>query len=229
MKRAAFVIALAVLAAITLVLGRGAATPVQASHGIVDKHVHDDYFHPTQGFVVGLGHATAQALCQQAQPDTSCTAVIHVGDSIRWVSPAPLALNQHSVTECTDNTFSVCGAGAAPGNPIEDSGILDPPDPGPSGWPYQAQFNTAGIFYYRCEVHPSTMRGVVQVIAENGAPGPPPVGGVAGLVNGEPARPASEAGGVTATELLVYALAALGGFAVIATASVAAVRVWSRR
>lgn len=226
MKRAAFVITLAVLAAITLVLGQGGATPVEASHGIVDKHVHDDFFHPTQGFVVGAGHATAQALCQQAQPDTSCTAVIHAGDSIRWVSPAPLAVNQHSVTECTDNTFSVCGAGVAPGNPIEDSGILDPPDPGPGGWPYQVQFDNPGIFYYRCEVHPDVMRGVVQVIAPNGAPAA--VGGIAGLTGGEPASPsADEAGG--GVEWLAVALAALGGFALIATASVAAVRVRSRR
>lgn len=228
MKRAAFVMALAVLSAVTLLLGQGGAAPVQASHGIVDKHVHDDYFHPTQGFAVGLNHATAKALCEGLQPDTTCTAVIHAGDSVRWVAPAPLAVNPHSVTECTDNTFSNCGAGVAPGNPIEDSGVLDPPDPGPSGWPYQVQFDNPGIFYYRCEVHPTTMRGVVQVIAENGAPGPPPVGGLVGLVNGERSTPASESSAVSGTELLAIVLAALGAVTLAGAGAFAAVRSRSR-
>lgn len=227
MKRAALVIALGVLSAVTLVLGQGGASPVQAAPVVIDKHVHDNYFHPTQGFVVGVGHATAQALCQQAQPDTTCTAVINAGDSIRWVAPAPLAIGLHTVTECANNTFSVCGAGSAPGNPIEDSGIVAPPDPGPSGWPYQVQFDNPGIFYYRCEVHPSTMRGVVQVLAPNGPPGPPPVGGLVGLVNGEPVR-ASESNGVAGIELLAFALAVLGGIAIIGSLAFAATRVRSR-
>lgn len=226
MKRAAFIAVFAVLAAVTMFLGQGGVTPVSAAV-TVDKHVHDDFFHPTQGFVVGPGHATAMALCMQAQPDTSCTAVINAGDSIRWVSPAPLAQNPHSVTECTDNNFNVCGAGVAPGNPIEDSGVLDPPDPGPSGWPYEVQFDNPGIFYYRCEVHPTTMRGVVQVLAPNGAPGP--VGGLVGLVNGEPVLPGSESGSISAAEWLAIALGTLGALAVVGTASVAVVRLRSRR
>lgn len=228
MKRAAFATAFAVLATITLLLAQGGASPANAAPVVVDKHVHDNYFHPTQGFVVGVGHVTAQALCQQAQPDTSCTAVINAGDSIRWVAPAPLAIRFHTVTECTDNNFNNCGAGVAPGNPIEDSGVLAPPDPGPSGWPYEVQFDNPGIFYYRCEIHPSTMRGVVQVLAPNGPPGPPPVGGVVGLVNGEPVRPASESSSAAGVEMLAIALAALGAFAVIGTISFAVVRARSR-
>jgi len=225
MKRAAFAIALAALSAVTLLLSQGGTTPVSAAV-LVDKHVHDDYFHPTQGFVVGPGHATAQALCQAAQPDTSCTAVINAGDSIQWVSPAPLAVNVHTVTECTSNSFSVCGAGAAAGNPIEDSGPLQPPDPGPSDWPYTVQFDNPGLYYYRCEVHPTTMRGVVQVLAPNGAPAG--VGGLVGLVDGQPVRPASESSAVSGIELVALVLAVLGGAAVIGTATVAAVRSRSR-
>src|SRR5437773_891556 len=109
-----------------------------ASHGAVNVHVHDDYFHPTVNFTVGAGHSNAIALCMRAQPDTTCTAVVHAiaGDSITWIAPAPLAANPHSVTECTDATFSVCGPSVDPDNPIGDSGVRNPPNPGPSGWPY---------------------------------------------------------------------------------------------
>jgi plastocyanin len=228
MKRAAFIGILTALSAVAFLLGQGGATPVQAAV-IVDKHVHDDYFHPTQGFVVGPGHATAQALCMQLQPDTSCTAVITVGDSVRWVSPAPLAANPHTVTECTSNAYNNCGPAVDPVNPIGDSGILAPPNPGPSGWPYQVQFNAPGIFYYRCEVHPTTMRGVVQVIAENGPPGPPPVGGLVGVVDGQPVRPASDSAGPSGSEWLAIGLALLGGLALVSTVSLVAVRARTRR
>lgn len=136
------------------------AAPVNALHGVFNAHVHDDYFHPTGAFVPGPGHATAQALCMGATPDATCTATVHAGDSVRWVAPAPLAVNPHSVTECTDATWTTCGAGSTAGNPIEDSGVRFQP-----GWPYQVTFADPGAYYYRCEVHPTTMRGVVQVNA----------------------------------------------------------------
>lgn len=224
MKRAVFAAVITALAMVSLVMS-GGGSPAEGSHGVFDVHVHDDFFHPTGGFVVGPDHTTAQALCQQPQPDTLCTAVIHAGDSIRWVSPAPLAANIHSVTECADNNYNSCGTGASSG-PIDDSGLRAPPDPGPSDWPYEVQFDNPGIFYYRCEVHPDVMRGVVQVLAPNGAPGA--VGGIAGLTGGEPASPAAdEAGG--GIKWLAVALAAFGGFAIITAASVAAVRVRSAR
>lgn len=47
---------------------------IQAAN-IFNAHVHDDYFHPTQGFVVGPGHATAQALCMAATPDARKSVV----------------------------------------------------------------------------------------------------------------------------------------------------------
>ncbi len=67
-------------------------------------------------------------------------------------------------------------------NPINDSGVRAPPSPGPSGWPYNVTFPSPGFYFYRCEVHPTVMRGVVQVIANNAPPGG--VGGIAGLVEG---------------------------------------------
>lgn len=131
-----------------------------------NAHVHDDYFHPTGSFVPGPGHSIAQALCMQANPDPTCTATIDTGDSVMWVAPAPLAVNPHTVTECTNATFTVCGAGTASPNPIEDSGVRFQP-----GWPYVVAFNTPGIYYYRCDIHPGVMRGTVVVQS-------PGVGGV---------------------------------------------------
>jgi plastocyanin len=202
-------LAAAAIAAGAIFLAGGGVTPVTASHGTFNVHVHDDYFHPTGSFVPGAGHVTAEALCEQAVPDTTCTAVIHVapGDSINWVSPAPLAANPHTVTECVSGNFTVCGPAVDPANPIGDSGVLVPPNPGPSGWPYNVTFPTPGFYYYRCEVHPTVMRGIVQVIANNAPPAA--VGGIAGLVDGDDApRAQAGDGSDSATLALVIAMGA---------------------
>jgi plastocyanin len=178
--------------------GRG-PDPVAATHGVFNKHVHDDYFHPTGSFVPGPGHAQAKALCEGATFNNACIATIHEGDAISWVAPAPLAVNPHSVTECTDNTFTVCGAGTSSPNPIEDSGVRFQP-----GWPYNVTFNDAGTFYYRCEVHPTIMRGQVTVLGD--------VGGTVELPgNGGAGAPAAAAGDDSSSTpyLLVAGLVAL--------------------
>jgi hypothetical protein len=52
----------------------------------------------------------------------------------------------------------------APNSPINDSGVLNPPVPGPSGFPVgPITFTQSGTYYYRCRVHPATMRGRVVV------------------------------------------------------------------
>jgi plastocyanin len=208
-----------IVAAVVLGVGGGSQTAT-ASHGTFNVHVHDDYFHPTGSFVPGAGHATAIALCMLPQPDTTCTAVIHVapGDSINWVSPAPLAANPHTVTECTDNTFNVCGAAVDPVNPINDSGVRAPPSPGPSGWPYNVTFPSPGFYFYRCEVHPMVMRGVVQVIANNAPPGG--VGGTAGLVDGgDAAGGPQDARSDDGREMSLALLAGLGALLVLVGAA----------
>jgi plastocyanin len=174
----------AVLAVCLVLLGGNAAVPAHATVNL-NVHVHDDYFHPAGAFLVGpsTSHPLAQAACAVAQPDPQCDARIRVGDTITWVAPSPFAANLHSVTECSDNTFTTCGASVDPVNPINDSGIRAGPLPGPSGWPYgPVQFNTPGTFYYRCEVHPATMRGRVLVLA--------------GSVGGEVEQLTSGSGGV---------------------------------
>lgn len=164
----------AAIAAITVLLtGSQFVQPVKAAVNLA-AHVHDDYYHPAGGFAnpgPATNHALAQGACQVPDPAPACDAQISVGDSITWVSPSPFATNPHTVTECTGNTFLVCGAGVSAQNPIDDSGIRNPPMPGPSGWPYgPITFNTAGTYYYRCEIHPATMRGRI-VVANTGVGG----------------------------------------------------------
>lgn len=177
----------------TFVIGFGPSNVAKAAITF-NVHVHDDYFHPTGTFVPGPGHATAQTLCMQATPDATCTARIAPGDSIMWVAPAPLAVNAHSVTECTDGTWTTCGPAVAASNPIGDSGIRFQP-----GWPYVVQFNDTGNFYYRCEVHPTTMRGIVKVSNI-----PPGVGGTVDIFSSP-----IDSEGSPSTYLLLGALGAL--------------------
>ena len=157
------------LLAVSLVVAAGdGPVRVQASHGNLNVHVHDDFYHPAGAFVVGPGtdHALAKAACEKANPDAPCDAVIHAGDTITWVAPAPLAQNLHTVTECTGPAFIVCGANVSAANPTGDSGVRNPPpDTGSDAWPYgPIQFNTPGTYYYRCEVHPDVMRGRIVVL-----------------------------------------------------------------
>lgn len=172
--------ATAIAAIAVLLTGSQFIEPVRAAANLA-VHVHDDYYHPAGGFASpgpGTNHALAQGACQVPNPAPACDAQISVGDSITWISPSPFATNQHSVTECTDNTFLVCGAGVSAQNPIDDSGIRNPPMPGPSGWPYgPITFNVAGTYYYRCEVHPASMRG--RIVVANAA-----VGGTVDVLGG---------------------------------------------
>lgn len=171
MRRLLLAVSAAIAAITVLLTGSQFIEPVRAAANLA-VHVHDDYYHPAGAFAIpgpGTNHPLAQSVCQVANPASACDAQIAVGDSITWVSPSPFATNPHSVTECTDNTFSVCGAGVSAQNPINDSGILNPPMPGPSGWPYgPITFSTAGTYFYRCEVHPATMRGRIIVSSSVG-------------------------------------------------------------
>ncbi len=157
---------------IVLPLSSHASHTVDASPGNLDIHVHDTYFHPAGAFLVNgtTDHAAAQLACQKASPDAECDAHVTIGDTITWVTSDPLVQAFHSVTECTDNTFSNCGANVDPVNPISDSGIKQP-----NQWPYgPVQFNSAGTFYYHCQIHPDVMRGRVVVAPAQATTTPTP-------------------------------------------------------
>jgi plastocyanin len=159
----------AALAATAVLLGASdGATPALAIADNLNVHVHDNYYHPDGAFIVGPGtdHALAQAACQKASPDAECDAVINEDDTITWVVDPPLAGAPHTVTECTDNTFTTCGTNVDPASPIDNSGVRQaPPAVAPTGWPYgPILFTDPGVYYYRCQIHPNSMRGRIVVL-----------------------------------------------------------------
>lgn len=193
---------------LALAASGGDSSPASANHsspGSVDSHVahvHDNYFHPEPLSPTWADHSAAQADCQAASPPAQCDLNIEVGDSVEWWSKDPFHAQPHSVTECTDNTFSSCGANVDPDNPIGDSGIF-------MGGATQdalrhggVTFDTAGTFYYRCEVHPDEMRGrVVVAAAAAQTPTPTPT----------PAAPTPTAPGATPTPTAAPAIPRTGG------------------
>jgi plastocyanin len=204
-----------------LVVALPASQPADASHGNFNVHVHDDYYHPVGAFLVSgvTDHGIARAVCETGDPPSDCDAVIHAGDTITWVAPPPLAVNVHTVTECTDNSFSVCGPAVSAGNPIGDSGLRQPPPAvAPTGFPYgPIMFSTPGTYYYRCEVHPAVMRGRVIVLE------PAAVGGEGAFAG------ATDAGGAAAPTTVAIAAGAAGVLVFVVALSGAAWRVRRRR
>jgi plastocyanin len=144
--------------------------------GTVDTHivhVHDVYFHPEPLTGPWADHAAAQTQCEVADPPAQCNMNIEVGDRVEWWTKSPFHDQPHTITECTDNSFTNCGAAVDPINPIGDSGQFiggaasDTIRYGPITFP------TAGTFYYQCIIHPATMRGRVVVQAQQ-TPTPTP-------------------------------------------------------
>jgi plastocyanin len=192
-----------VSAAGAFVLVHDVPDSVEANHstpGSVDTHIvhaHDDYFHPEPLTGPWPNHTAAQTDCQAASPAPQCNMTIDAGDSVEWWTKAPFHVNPHTVTECTDGSFTVCGAAVDPANPIGDSGVF-PGGASSNTLRYgPITFATAGSYFYRCDVHPDVMRGriVVQMVGTPPA-GPPAVGGVVGLSNdgGAPASPGMDGG-----------------------------------
>jgi plastocyanin len=216
--------------AVSLLVAAGGSSTATASHGNLNVHVHDDFYHPAGAFGVPTNHSTAQAACQLANPSASCDAVIHEGDTITWVSPAPLAANVHTVTECTGSSFSVCGPSVAAGNPIGDSGTRNPPSPGPSGWPYgPVQFTAAGTYFYRCDIHPDVMRGRIVVLPAITPTPVAPVGGDVRLLSDRAEQALAPDGSSTGIYawLAIVIVATLTGSVILASGMVLALR--SRR
>ena len=88
--------------------------------------------------------------CNPSFEGQVCQNNLTAGDTVRWT----LTEGNHTVTQCLDNTFSdgSCSGGW-------DSGTLD------EGQSFQRSFNSAGTFYFRCNIHPTKMRGQLNVSA----------------------------------------------------------------
>ena len=76
------------------------------------------------------------------------TSIIE-GDTLEWTN---IGIFPHTVSECTDGTFSSCVAG------------FQSPNLG-NGGQFSQTFNTAGTFFYRCNIHPLSMFGQLNVDA----------------------------------------------------------------
>ncbi len=127
---------------------------------------------PTDGtFSIDIGD---DWFCASTFEKSVCQNNLTAGDVVTWNYPT--GDSKHTVTQCADDTFTNCTVDWSP-----------PPflDPGQS---FQRTFNSAGTFYYRCDIHPDKMFGQLNVSAAPAptanptsapapAPTPPPSGG----------------------------------------------------
>jgi len=99
-----------------------------------------------------------------------CETAVDVGDTVRWdFSGAALT---HSTTECGAS----CGMPTM--TPLWDSGLISPASPSRM---FQRTFDEAGVYLYRCQVHPLQMRG--RIVVGGDLPTPPGPPASAGDVN----------------------------------------------
>jgi hypothetical protein len=96
--------------------------------------------------------------CDSSKIGQVCQTDIQTGDSVTWT--VQTGAGSHTVTQCTDATFSNCGNGF-------ESGILS------EGGTFTQSFANTGSFYYYCGFHPLQMRGVI-VAAQAATPTPSP-------------------------------------------------------
>ncbi len=97
--------------------------------------------------------------------DIDVDSQINVGDGIVWDYASGGSL--HTVTQCSDASFSTC-----PSTGGFDSGALSVGDTFPTT---PMIFDQAGTFYYKCTIHPSTMRGAITVLAAEPTPMSTPI------------------------------------------------------
>jgi plastocyanin len=165
--------------------------------------------------------------CSASFQNGVCDTTVTAGSTVTWaVSAGP-----HTVTQC-DASFTTC-----PPSGGFDSGLLN------TGGTYAQTFNTAGTIAYRCEFHPTQMRGSITVQSQaTASPTPAPTsvpGGAtavptsapaAGQASGSPTPaqvPASggEPGG-GAADALILGMALVVGGALAGAAGLQALRRW---
>lgn len=99
--------------------------------------------------------------CSASESGQVCETTVDTGDTVTWSNQSGI----HTVTQCTDSTFTSCSSGF-------DSGTLG------QGQTFTHAFASAGTSYYFCEFHPTEMRGRIVAI-QPATPGPTtaPTGG----------------------------------------------------
>ena len=102
--------------------------------------------------------AGSDYFCAPSFENSVCTTTITAGDSVTWN-----VLGIHTVTQC-DSTYTTCPEAGG-----FDSGVLE------TNETFSQTFDTPGDVAYFCAIHPSSMRGVISVVAAaTDAPTPPP-------------------------------------------------------
>ena len=94
--------------------------------------------------------------CNSSFSGGVCPTSIRTGDTVtwNWVGSAT-----HTSTACSDGNFNNCGIAQGWDSGNKTSGT------------FSQTFNTAGTFFYRCQVHPTIMRGRVEVIQDTDGDG----------------------------------------------------------
>ena len=125
-------VAVALLAFVIAVLGAG-----RSQAATIDVDIGDLWF-CTDAFEFGE--------CENDDLGTT----IFVGDTVTWTKTTFMT---HTVSQCTDDTFSSCVDGF-------QSGLIH----GSNG-SFSTVFGNADTFYYQCALHPTQMRGRLVVTA----------------------------------------------------------------
>lgn len=94
--------------------------------------------------------------CSSAFDGGVCETHVTAGDTVTWT----MSGGTHTVTQCSGD-FTACPPAGG-----WDSGILS------QGDTYSQTFASAGTYAYRCELHPSQMRGKIVVAAVTPSPSP---------------------------------------------------------
>ncbi len=153
--------------------------------------------------------------CDSASQNGVCTTEIDAGDTVIWnFSGASLP---HTTTNCGDSCDSADGL-------LWDSGTIS------DGSAFQFTFDGAGTYLYRCNIHPSQMRG--QIIVNEGADQEPvditlPDDDTVGVIEPEiVAPPSAGTGSPSGSSSVVWLVAVLtaGGVALAATGAVGLAR-----
>lgn len=89
--------------------------------------------------------------CDQSFQNGVCETTVNVGDTVVWQVKG----GTHTVTEC-DDSFTTCPPAGG-----FNSGTLS------TGATFSHTFANAGVFEYRCNIHPNAMRGRITVVAQS--------------------------------------------------------------
>lgn len=96
--------------------------------------------------------------CAQSFGNGVCETTVAAGDTVQWRWTGAFV---HTTTECAGD-LDVC-----PEPHLWDSPPL-------ATGTFSFTFNTPGTYVYRCQVHPSSMRGRITVLAPTATPTPTP-------------------------------------------------------